>query len=123
MKKALYGLKQSPRAWFERLLRVVKQYGYPQGHLDHTMFYKSTDEGKIIVLIVYVDDMILIGNNHVEIEALKKILAKEFEVKDLGALRCFLGTEIAKKKMESLFLKKIHFRLTQGNRDPLLQAQ
>ena len=87
------------------------------------MFYKSTDEGKIIVLIVYVDDMILIGNNHVEIEALKKILAKEFEVKDLGALRCFLGTEIAKKKMESLFLKKIHFRLTQGNRDPLLQAQ
>ena len=91
MKKALSGLKQSPRAWFERLLRVVKQYGYPQGHLDHTMFYKTTDEGKITILMVYVDDMILTGNDHVEIEALKKILAKEFEVKDLGALRYFPG--------------------------------
>ena len=41
------------------------------------MFYKSTDEGKIIVLIVYVDDMILTSNDHVEIDALKKILVKE----------------------------------------------
>ena len=32
LKKALYGLKQSPQAWFKRLLRVVKQYGYLQGH-------------------------------------------------------------------------------------------
>ena len=63
------------------------------------MFYKSTDEGKIIVLIVYVDDMILTGNDHVEIEALK-ILAKEFEVEDLGALRYFLGMEIARNKNE-----------------------
>ena len=91
LKKALYGLKQSPRAWFEILLRVVKQYDYLQGHLDHTMFYKTTDEGKITILMVYVDDMILTGNDHVEIEALKKILAKEFEVKDLGALRYFPG--------------------------------
>ena len=64
------------------------------------MFYKSTDEGKIIVLIVYVDGMILTGNDHVEIEALRKILAKEFEVKDLGALRYFLGMEIARNKNE-----------------------
>ena len=124
LKKALYDLKQSPRACFERLSRVVKQYGYLQGHLDHTMFYKSTDEGKITVLIVYVNDMILIGNDHVEIEALKKILAKEFEVKDLGALRYFLGMEIARNKNGiSVSKKKVHFRLTEGNMDALLQAQ
>ena len=62
------------------------------------MFYKSTNQGKITVLIVYVDDMILTGNDHVEIEALRKILAKEFEVKDLGVLRYFLGMEIARNK-------------------------
>lgn len=62
------------------------------------MFYKSTDQGKITVLIIYVDDMILTGNDHVEIEALRKILAKEFEVKDLGVLRYFLGMEIARNK-------------------------
>ena len=99
LKKALYSLKQSLRAWFERLSRVVKRYGYFQRHSDHTMFYKSTDEGKIIVLIVYVDDMILTGNDHVEIESLK-VLAKELEVKDLGALRYFLGMEIARNKNE-----------------------
>ena len=32
LKEALYGFKQSPRAWFEILSRVVKQYGYLQGH-------------------------------------------------------------------------------------------
>ena len=42
--------------------------------------------------------MILTGNDHVEIEALKKILAKEFEVKDLGALRYFPGMQIARNK-------------------------
>ena len=57
LKKALYGLKQSPRAWFERLLRVVKQYGYLQGHSNesnHTIFYKFTDEGKIIVFMLMI---------------------------------------------------------------------
>ena len=88
------------------------------------MFYKSTDEGKIIVLLVYVDGMILIGNDHVEIEALRKILAKEFEVKDLGVLRYFLGMEIARNKNGiSVSKKKVHFRLTKGNMDALLQAQ
>ena len=38
LKKAFYGLKQSPRAGFENLSTVVKQYGYLQGHSDHTMF-------------------------------------------------------------------------------------
>ena len=42
--------------------------------------------------------MILTGNDHVEIEALKKILAKEFELKDLSALRYFLRMEIARSK-------------------------
>lgn len=98
LKKSLYGLKQSPRAWFERFGKVIKSHGYSQGQADHTMFYRHTGGGKVAILIVYVDDIILTGDDNDEIERLKKILAKEFEIKDLGNLKYFLGMEFARSK-------------------------
>ena len=59
--------------------------------------------GKVTVLIVYVDDIILMGDNVVGINHLKKGLATEFEIKDLGALRYFLGLEIARSKKGIIF--------------------
>ena len=94
--KSLYGLKQSPRAWFDRFTKAVKEQGYLQGQLDHTLFIKRTSDGKITILIVYVDDMIVTGDNEVEIARLKGILSQEFEIKDLGPLRYFLGMEVAR---------------------------
>ena len=98
LKKSLYGLKQSPRAWFDHFSRVIKGHGYTQGQTDHTLFVKHTLDGKTTVLIVYVDDIILTGDNSREIEELKRMMAKEFEVKDLGPLRYFLGMEIARNQ-------------------------
>ena len=63
LKKSLYGLKQSPRAWFERFGKAVKRLGYDQSQADHTMFYRHSKEGKITVLIIYVDDIILTGSD------------------------------------------------------------
>ncbi|KAH9751535.1 hypothetical protein KPL71_014332 [Citrus sinensis] len=99
LKKSLYGLKQSPRAWFERFTRFVRKEGYSQGQSDHTMFVKHTDGGKMAVLIVYVDDIILTGSDGDEMSRLKKHLASEFEIKDLGPLRYFLGMEVARSRM------------------------
>ncbi|XP_022883114.1 uncharacterized protein LOC111399852 [Olea europaea var. sylvestris] len=96
LRKSLYGLKQSSRAWFERFGRVIKSHGYNQGQADHTMFYRHTDGDKVAILIVYVDDIILTGDDSNEIERLKKILAKEFKIKDLGNLKYFLGMEFAR---------------------------
>ena len=98
LKKSLYGLKQSPRAWFERFGKAVKSHGYCQGQADHTMFYRHTGEGKVAILIVYVDNIILTGNDNKELERLKKVLAKEFEIKDLDDLKYFLGMEFARSK-------------------------
>ena len=50
---------------------------------------------KVIALIVYVDNIVLTGNDPAEMEKLKWRLAKEFEIKDLGKLKYFLGTEVA----------------------------
>ncbi|XP_022864187.1 uncharacterized protein LOC111384166 [Olea europaea var. sylvestris] len=50
------------------------------------------------ILIVYVDDIILTGDNILELERLKKNLPTEFEIKDLGQMRYFLGMELARSK-------------------------
>jgi Reverse transcriptase (RNA-dependent DNA polymerase) len=66
LERSLYGLKQSPRAWFGRFCNAMKKYGYHQSNSDHTLFYKS-DQGKTTILIIYVDDMIITGDNLEEI--------------------------------------------------------
>jgi hypothetical protein len=94
LKKALYGLKQSPRAWFGRFRKEVCSMGYQQSNADHTLFFKHRGD-KIVILIVYVDDIVITGNDDDGIAFLKRMLANSFEVKDLGFLHYFLGIEVA----------------------------
>ena len=62
------------------------------------MFVKHSHDGKIVILIIYVDDIILTGYFEEERVSLKKIFAPNFEIKDLGNLRYFLGMEIARSQ-------------------------
>jgi hypothetical protein len=94
LKKSLYGLKQSPRAWFGRFRKEICSLGYQQSNADHTLFFKH-HHYKITILIVYVDDIVITGDDAEEISYLKKMMAKIFEVKDLGYLHYFLGIEVA----------------------------
>ena len=48
LKKSLYGLKQSPRAWFESFRKAIKSHRYTQSQADHTMFFKHSNEGKLL---------------------------------------------------------------------------
>ncbi|RVW69978.1 Retrovirus-related Pol polyprotein from transposon RE1 [Vitis vinifera] len=98
LQKSLYDLKQSPRAWFDRFTKAVLKLGYKQGQADHTLFVKKSHAGKMTILIVYVDDIILSGNDMEELQNLKKYLSEEFEVKDLGNLKYFLGMEVARSR-------------------------
>lgn len=97
LNKALYGLKQSPRAWFGRFSKFMRKIGYKQSDADHTLFVKSYGD-KVTALIVYVDDMVVTGNDPDEINTLQGLLSREFELKDLGDLRYFLGIEVARSK-------------------------
>lgn len=90
-------MKQSPRAWFDHFTKALCSQEYKQAPTNHTLFYKHKDE-KISILIVYVDDIILTRDDKDEMERLKKILATEFGIKDLGTLRYFLGMEIERSK-------------------------
>jgi hypothetical protein len=97
LKKALYGLKQSPRAWFDKFSKAMISFGYRQSNADHTLFIKHY-RGKITLLIVYVDDMVVTGDDKEEMTRLKRLLAQEFEIKDLGKLQYFLGIEVARSE-------------------------
>ena len=66
LRRSLYGLKQSPRAWFGRFRRAMIHIGYKQSNADHTLFYKRNGE-KLAILIVYVDDIVITGNDVREI--------------------------------------------------------
>jgi len=94
LKKALYGLKQAPRTWFEKFSVVILSLGFVSSSHDSVLFIKCTNAGRII-LFLYVDDMIIIGDDINCISVLKTNLATPFEMKNLGYLRYFLGIKVA----------------------------
>jgi hypothetical protein len=109
LKKSLYGLKQSPRAWFGRFTKSMIDFGYHQSNSDHTLFLKRKQD-KITTLIVYVDDMVVTGNDPEERKNLQNYLSKEFEMKDLGPLKYFLGIEVSRSK-KGIFLSQRKYTL------------
>ena len=64
-------LKQSQWAWFGRSMKVMLTMKYMQSQGDHTLFIKHTDLEGITILLVYVNDTIVTGNNPKEREYLQ----------------------------------------------------
>ena len=91
--KSLYGLKQAPRAWNERFTMFLPTLGFQGTYSDCSLFVKHFTDG-IIILLVYVDDIIIAGNQSCEVQKVINALAAEFEIKDLGNLQFFLGIQI-----------------------------
>ena len=72
----------------------MKEFGYKQSQGDHTLFIKHSAVGGVTTLLVYVDDIIVTGNDEREKHDVKQRLSKEFEIKELGKLKYFLGIEV-----------------------------
>ena len=94
LRRALYGLKQAPRAWFEKFSSIISQHGFSGSSFDTTLFLRRSDHGTTILLL-YVDDMIITGDDMQSIQDLKFFLGSQFEIKDLGPLNYFLGIEVS----------------------------
>ncbi|RDX96277.1 Copia protein, partial [Mucuna pruriens] len=95
-------IEDFPRAWFERFAQIMISLGYKQSQGDHTLFIKHSPDGKLTLLLVYVDDMIIIGDDEIEKLTLKEKLATQFEMKELGKLKYFLEIKVAYSKQGKL---------------------
>ena len=93
IRRALYGLKKAPRVWFVKFSSTISRLGYMVSHYDSALFLRRTDKS-IILLLLYVDDMIITGDDLSGIQELKDFLSQRFEMKDLEHLSYFLGLEI-----------------------------
>ena len=82
LRKALYGLKQAPRAWFEKFSSTVSQLGFSSSPHDSALFIRKTTAGTVLLLL-YVDEMIITGDDTSGIANLKESLSHHFEMKDL----------------------------------------
>lgn len=93
LRKALYGLKQAPRAWYGRIDSYFLKNGFQRSMNDAAMYVMKKDKD-LVVVSLYVDDIIITGNNSRLIEKFKDDMKLEFEMTDLGMLNYFLGMEI-----------------------------
>ena len=73
LRRALFGLKQAPRAWFAKFNSTIFRLGYTASPYDSTLFLRRTDKGTILLLL-YVDDMIITGDDLSGIQELKDFL-------------------------------------------------
>jgi hypothetical protein len=88
----LYGLKQAPRVWYDRI------DGFQKSDADANLYFKVRCNQPTI-LILYVDDIFLIGDEGI-IAWCKREITSEFEMKDLGLMHYFLGLEVWKRHGE-----------------------
>eukprot|EP00253_Pinus_taeda_P020312 PITA_20312 len=103
--KSLYGLKQALQAWYEKLTEHLLKLNFKHYDLDDaTLFVKKV--GKIVVyLVVYVDDLLMTGNNESYIASIKKELGKSFEMTDLGYVHYYLSIKVTQHP-KSIFLSQ-----------------
>ncbi|KAL6320644.1 hypothetical protein AAG906_008644 [Vitis piasezkii] len=106
--KSLYGLKQASRQWFAKFSTAIQAAGFVQSKADYSLF--TCRKGKsFTTLLIYVDDILITGNDVNAIVALKQFLHSHFRIKDLGDLKYFLGIVVSRSKKGISISTKIYF--------------
>ena len=63
LKKSLYGLKQAPRRWYRKFESFMTDQAYHKTQTNHCMFVKKFEGGDFLILLLYVDDMLIVGRD------------------------------------------------------------
>ena len=81
--KSIYGLKQSSRQWYIRFHNTIISNDFTMINEDHCVYTKR-DKDKFIILSLYVDDILIVGNDKEFLKGIKGWLSSNFEMKDMG---------------------------------------
>ncbi|GKA68349.1 retrotransposon protein, putative, ty1-copia subclass [Tanacetum coccineum] len=101
LQRSIYGLKQASRSWNKRFDEEIKRFGFTQ-NLDEPCVYQKASGRNVTFLILYVDDIIIMGNHIPSLQSVKDYLGKCFAMKDLGKQHLFLESKsigIAAKRL------------------------
>ena len=109
LRKALYGLKQAPPCWFKKLSDALLRFGFIQSYKDYSLFSYARGNIELRVLI-YVDDLLICGNEAYMLQKFKEYLSRCFSMKDLEKLKYFLGIEVSRGP-EGIFLTQRKYTL------------
>jgi hypothetical protein len=85
LRETLYGLKQAPHAGFERFSSMFQAAGLSSSEHDPALFTHTSDHGRTLLLL-YVDNMLITGDDQKYIAFVKKKLTEQFKMLDLGSL-------------------------------------
>ncbi|XP_060171511.1 uncharacterized mitochondrial protein AtMg00810-like [Lycium barbarum] len=107
LQKAIYGLKQAPKAWFQRFSEALLHLGFLGSHADSSLFVHR-HKGDIVILLLYVDDIVITGNNLMLLHTLISQLRTHFAIKDIGSLHFFLGIEVV-PYTDGIYLSQVKY--------------
>ncbi|KAL5825480.1 hypothetical protein ACOSQ3_021543 [Xanthoceras sorbifolium] len=116
LNKALYRLKQAPRAWFHKLKSALVEWRFVNSTTDVSLFIKKVGV-KVVYVLIYVDDILITGNDPSLIHTTINFLISKFALKTLGQVHYFLGFE-AFRNSDGIFLtqtKYVHDLLAKTN--------
>ncbi|GKB53103.1 retrotransposon protein, putative, ty1-copia subclass [Tanacetum coccineum] len=101
LQRSIYGLKQESRSWNKRFDEKIKRFGFDQ-NLDEPCVYQKASRSNVTFLILYVDDIIIMGNHIPSLQSVKDYIGKCFAMKDLGEAAFILGIKIYKDRSKRL---------------------
>ena len=119
LKKSLYGLMQAPRQWYKKFDSFMVGHEYTKINANHCVYVKKFPDVKFLILLLYVDDMLIVGQDASMIGDLKKDLFKAFDMKDLGPARQILGMEIARWLSQEKYVERILERFNMKHAKPV----
>ncbi|KAL4351912.1 hypothetical protein GQ457_06G010610 [Hibiscus cannabinus] len=101
LQRSIYGLKQASRSWNLRFNEAIQEFGFIRNE-DEPCVYKKFSGSIISFLILYVDDILIIGNDVPTLQSIKTWLSSCFSMKDLGEAAYVLGVKIYRDRSRGL---------------------
>ncbi|KAK8557572.1 hypothetical protein V6N12_009801 [Hibiscus sabdariffa] len=101
LQRSIYGLKQASRSWNLRFNEAIQEFGFIRNE-DEPFVYKKFSGSIVSFLILYVEDILIIGNDIPTLQSIMTWLSSCFSMKDLGEAAYILGVKIYRDRCRRL---------------------